>query len=231
VSGRRPHRQRARITLGWVGVQVALLLLSACAGASSGTAASGSGSSSGTTVLLYTSYSHRRWMRWSVPTERPIRRRRSTSSGLHGAVERARRGEKRGGRCGGTSSCCPIRCRCSSTRRRGCSAAGPLQRRPSSRPGALGHVLGCGVPRRRRRQPAGLDSAELAGPHGSALPRRRRPARPRLRRFRVRGARLLRASPGYGMDYYKRLKSNGAVQVQSPTEVITGVGRSASRPA
>jgi iron(III) transport system substrate-binding protein len=28
---------------------------------------------------------------------------------------------------------------------------------------------------------------------------------------------------GYGMDYYRRLKDNGAVQVQSPDEVLTGV--------
>lgn len=33
----------------------------------------------------------------------------------------------------------------------------------------------------------------------------------------------LAAAPGYGLDFYKRLKSNGAKQVNSPDEVLTGV--------
>jgi len=31
------------------------------------------------------------------------------------------------------------------------------------------------------------------------------------------------ATPGYGLDYYKALKANGAVQVNTPDEVLTGV--------
>lgn len=31
------------------------------------------------------------------------------------------------------------------------------------------------------------------------------------------------STPGYGLDYYKKLKSNGAVQVNSPADTLTGV--------
>lgn len=72
----------------------------------------------------------------------------------------------------------------------------------------------------RKGQPAPRAWADLAGPayRGAvALPD------PGFAASALGMLGYFAAEPGYGLDYFQRLKANGAVQVKSPDDVLTGV--------
>ena len=224
MSGRRPDRHRARIKLACLAAQLALLL-SACAGASSGTAASGSGSGSGTTVLVYTSFSQPEVdalvgaYRTAHP-EAKVEVFRAPTGQLNARVA----AEKRGGTVRGDvlllSDPLSMQQYAAQGMLRRWSPADASFVPPEAHSDTFWGVAFLDVVVVSQPGLTPLSWQDLTGPRyrdAVALPD------PGFAGSAFGALGFFAQAPGYGVDYYKRLKSNGAVQVQSPTDVITGV--------